>query len=160
MLLLSASPYFVQVLIRSIPLRGFDQQMSEHVVEFMEEENIAFHRGATPTAVELLDDGKRRVTWKQQLLARDSEGSWYPLGPEQTCVEDFDTVLLAIGRDAYTHKMGLGKAGVERNPLNGKIPVRNEQTNVPHIFAIGDIVDGSALSPPSSLYVASGSNPV
>ena len=66
-------------------------------------------------------------------------------------MEDFDTVLLAIGRDAYTHRMGLDKVGVERNPHDGKIPVRNEQTNVPHVYAIGDIVDGSALSPPSSL---------
>ena len=47
--------------------------------------------------------------------------------------------------------MGLDQAGVERNAHDGKIPVRNEQTNVPHIFAVGDVVDGSALSPPSSL---------
>ena len=38
---------------------------------------------------------------------------------------------------------------VPRRPqlsANGKIPVANEQTNVPHIFAIGDIIDGDALS--------------
>ena len=38
-----------------------------------------------------------------------------------------------------------------RNAANGKIPVRDEQTNVPHIYAIGDVVDGSSLSPPSTL---------
>jgi len=27
----------------------------------------------------------------------------------------------------------------------------NEQTNVPHIYAIGDVIDGEALSPPSAL---------
>jgi thioredoxin reductase (NADPH) len=60
-------------------------------------------------------------------------------------------VLLAVGRDAYTHKLGLDEAGVARNAVNGKIPVRDEQTNVPHIYAIGDIVDGEALEPPSAL---------
>ena len=30
-------------------------------------------------------------------------------------------------------------AGVELNPKNGKIITTNEQTNVPHIFAIGDV---------------------
>ena len=34
---------------------------------------------------------------------------------------------------------------------NGKIPIVSEATNVPHIFAIGDIVDGDSLSPPSNL---------
>ncbi|KAL3914914.1 MAG: hypothetical protein SGPRY_007452 [Prymnesium sp.] len=34
---------------------------------------------------------------------------------------------------------------------NGKIPVQSEQTNVPHIYAIGDVIDGDKLSPPSNL---------
>jgi len=34
---------------------------------------------------------------------------------------------------------------------NGKIPTVSEQTNVPHIYAIGDIIDGDKLSPPSNL---------
>jgi len=130
-----------KVLMRSVPLRGFDQQMAEHVVRYMEEEEgIAFHRDATPQSVEGLEDGRKRVTWQQRVE-----------GEMRTCVEDFDTVLLAVGRDAYTHKMGLEKAGVERNAHDGKIRVRHEQTNVPHIYAIGDVIDGSALSPPSSL---------
>ena len=33
-------------------------------------------------------------------------------------------------------------------PRNGKIPVTNEQTNVSHIYAVGDIVqDGHELTP-------------
>lgn len=30
------------------------------------------------------------------------------------------------------------------------MPTVNEQTNVPHIYAIGDIIDGEALNPPSA----------
>merc|ERR1712118_165678 len=45
--------------------------------------------------------------------------------------------------------MGLDKAGVTVNP-NGKITTLNEQTNVPHIYAIGDVIDGGKLDPPSA----------
>merc|ERR1712054_588439 len=59
------------------------------------------------------------------------------------------TVLLAIGRDACTNTMGLDKTGVTVNP-NGKITTVNEQTNVEHIYAIGDVIDGAKLDPPSA----------
>uniref|UniRef100_A0A673L2I9 Thioredoxin reductase 1, cytoplasmic-like n=1 Tax=Sinocyclocheilus rhinocerous TaxID=307959 RepID=A0A673L2I9_9TELE len=56
---------------------------------------------------------------------------------------EYNTVLIAVGRDACTGKIGLDKAGVEVNAKNGKIPVNDEeQTNVPHIYAIGDILEG------------------
>ena len=64
--------------------------------------------------------------------------------------EEFDTVLLAVGRDVCTTSMGLETTGV-KVVANGKIPVANEQTNVPHIYAIGDVIDGDSLSPPSAL---------
>uniref|UniRef100_A0A8C9WHM7 Thioredoxin reductase 3 n=1 Tax=Scleropages formosus TaxID=113540 RepID=A0A8C9WHM7_SCLFO len=56
---------------------------------------------------------------------------------------EYNTVLIAVGRNACTSKIGLDKAGVKVNEKNGKIPVNDEeQTNVPHIYAIGDILEG------------------
>ena len=50
--------------------------------------------------------------------------------------------MFAIGRDACTGKIGLDKVGVELNAKNGKIlHNEREQTNVPHIYAIGDVLD-------------------
>ena len=158
----------VTVLMRSVPLRGFDRQMAEHVVEYMEEEAVTFHRHAAPESVELLEDGRKRVTWQQErpvthgdvtdgdvahgdVAHGDSGGPEEPGAGMETCVADFDTVLFSVGRDAFTHRMGLDVVGVHRNEENGKIPVANEQTNVQHIYAIGDIVDGAALVPPSEL---------
>ncbi|NXU15421.1 TRXR3 reductase, partial [Pardalotus punctatus] len=52
-------------------------------------------------------------------------------------------VLIAIGRDACTRNLGLQTIGVEINEKNGKVPVNDEeQTNVPYVYAIGDILDG------------------
>ncbi|KAI1239228.1 hypothetical protein IHE44_0012342 [Lamprotornis superbus] len=58
-------------------------------------------------------------------------------------------VLLAIGRDPCTRKIGLNKVGVNINEKTGKIPVNDEeQTNVPYIYAIGDILqDKLELTP-------------
>ena len=56
--------------------------------------------------------------------------------------EEFDTVLFAIGRYALTKSINLEKAGVIVES-NGKIRAADdEQTNVPHIYAIGDVLYG------------------
>jgi dihydrolipoamide dehydrogenase len=54
--------------------------------------------------------------------------------------EIFDAVLVAVGRRPNGKKIGAENAGVNVDN-NGFIPVDKQQrTNVPHIFAIGDIV--------------------
>lgn len=56
---------------------------------------------------------------------------------------------MAVGRKPETFKLKLEKAGVKTNP-NGKIPIVNERTNVPHIYALGDITEpGLELTPPA-----------
>ncbi|TNF96023.1 MAG: glutathione-disulfide reductase [Gammaproteobacteria bacterium] len=62
-------------------------------------------------------------------------------------VEGFDTVIWAVGRAANTRKLNLDIAGVEMLP-NGIIPVDDFQnTNVPGIYAIGDITGKVPLTP-------------
>lgn len=55
--------------------------------------------------------------------------------------EEFDTVLLAIGRQALTEEVAVKEAGVHYNPRNKKIFSENEQTNVPNIYAVGDVLE-------------------
>ena len=69
-----------------------------------------------------------------QVYAKYKDGTEY--------VDEFNTVIFAIGRDACTNKIGLDKVGVQLNPKNGKVlHDAKEQTNVPNIFAIGDVLD-------------------
>ena len=59
----------------------------------------------------------------------------------------FDTVIWAVGRRPNTDKLGLDTAGVEIMP-NGIIPVDGyENTNVPGIYAIGDVTGKMPLTP-------------
>lgn len=54
-------------------------------------------------------------------------------------VLEADMVLVAVGRSFNTQAMGLETAGVYVNP-KGAVEVNNQlQTNLPHIYAIGDI---------------------
>ena len=57
-----------------------------------------------------------------------------------------DVVLVAIGRRPYSEGLGLEKAGVETD-ARGFIKVGSDfQTNVPGIFAIGDVIGGAMLA--------------
>merc|ERR1719230_1142356 len=64
--------YETQVMMRSIPLRGFDQQMAGMVKQNMQEHGIGFIEAAVPTAIELAPSGKKLVHWKH------SDGSQNP----------------------------------------------------------------------------------
>ena len=64
--------------------------------------------------------------------------------------EEFNTVLFAIGREPCTNQIGLDNAGVTRDAA-GYIPVTNEQTNVPNIYAIGDILKGKPQLTPVAI---------
>lgn len=57
-----------------------------------------------------------------------------------------DYCLVAIGRRPYTDNLGLENAGVEKDE-KGRIKVDGHlQTNVPGIYAIGDVVQGAMLA--------------
>jgi len=125
------------VMMRSIPLRGFDQQMAGQIKNYMVEGGIAFLEGAVPAKVELSESGNKRVT--------------YTLKDGSMAFGEYDTVLVAVGRDVTTDQINIEKAGVLTNQKSGKIPTVNEKTNIGHIYAIGDVIDGEALTPPSAL---------
>ena len=117
--------YPVTCAVRSILLRGFDRECCDKIGAYMEHAGIAMKKGVTPASVEKTAGGKLKVSF--------SDGT----------ADEFDTVVAAIGRNADTSKVGLDAAGVALNPKNGKIPCVNEQsTSAPHVYAIGDVVDG------------------
>ena len=67
-------------------------------------------------------------------------------GGDQTEM-DADIVLVATGRRPFTDGLGLEGVGVETNKL-GQVVIEPHtfKTNVPGVFAIGDIVEGPMLA--------------
>lgn len=58
-----------------------------------------------------------------------------------------DRVLVAVGRRPNTQNLGLGEIGVRIDARTGHIPVdANFQSNIPGIYAIGDIIAGPMLA--------------
>jgi len=57
-----------------------------------------------------------------------------------------DYCLVAVGRSAYTEGLDLKAAGVEQEE-RGRVAVNAHlQTNVPNIYAIGDVIKGAMLA--------------
>ena len=58
----------------------------------------------------------------------------------------FDRVLISVGRKPNSANLGLDKAGVQASE-RGFIPIdKQRRTNVPHIFAIGDVGEEPGLA--------------
>lgn len=124
--------YDATVMVRSVPLRGFDQQMAEIVTNEMMSKGVNFLKKCIPLSVEKKEDGKLLVSWTN-------------VTEQCTHSDMFDTVLFAVGRRALTKELCVDSAGVKTVPETGKILAESEQTNVKHIFAVGDVLHVSAL---------------
>lgn len=57
----------VTVMVRSILLRGFDQQMANKIGDYMEKSGIKFIKRAVPVSITKNSQGKKVVTYKQDL---------------------------------------------------------------------------------------------
>ncbi|CAG9859606.1 unnamed protein product [Phyllotreta striolata] len=118
--------YKATVMVRSILLRGFDQQMAQIIEAEMRHKGVNFLHRCIPKKVDKLPDGKLNVTWQNE--------------QKQEFNDVFDTVLFAIGRRALTQDLHLEKAGVRTAADGEKIDAVDEQSNVPNVYAVGDVL--------------------
>lgn len=114
------------VMVRSVPLRGFDQQMASIIAEEMKDQGVKFLNKCIPKSVEKLDSGKLKITWTDEA--------------KQEFSDECDTVLFAIGRRALTKELKVENAGVKVAGDGEKIDGNNEQTNVSNVYAVGDVL--------------------
>ncbi len=111
-----------------LPLRGFDDDLRQRVAEALTGAGVIHHAGALPTRI---DKSARGFT------AAMSDGE----------TREVDAVLIATGRRPMTQNLGLERAGVATRE-NGAIIVDAQScTNVPSIFAVGDVTDRINLTP-------------
>ena len=112
-----------------LPLRGFDEEVRTHLKELIDLHGITQHPGTTPVRLEDIGGGKavRLVT---------DDGVSY----------EVDAVIMATGRRAAVDSLGLDAAGVALEKGHVVAGV-DGKTNVPSIYAIGDIRDQYNLTP-------------
>ena len=110
-------------------LERFDGMISQVLQKNMERQGIQVHTRFQVSALRKCADGLR--------VAAGDDGQ---LG-------GFDAVIWAVGRGANSQGLDLAVAGVE-SLANGLIPVDEFQnTNIPGVYAIGDVTGKAALTP-------------
>jgi len=109
-------------------LRGFDEDLRLGLAEAMTHAGVALKPGLLPTHIERAAGGLRVSL---------SDGS----------TVDVDQVLIATGRAAYTAGLGLEAAGVGLRHNGAVIVDERSRTNVPSIYAVGDVTDRINLTP-------------
>lgn len=123
---LGARVTVIEYLDRILP--GLDGEVAKAFQRLLERQGFTFKLGRKVTGVE------------------GGKVSFEPAAGGEAETESADVVLVAVGRRPYTEGLGLAEVGVK---LDGKGRVEIDghyATNVPGIYAIGDVVAGPMLA--------------
>ena len=127
---LGAEVTVIEYLDRLVP--GMDAEIAKTFERVLGKQGIQFRLGTKVTGARKGNDG---VT----LTLEPAQG-----GPAEDLKAD--VVLVAIGRKAHTEGLGLAEAGVVLDE-RGRVTVdAHYATNVPGIYAIGDVIAGPMLA--------------
>jgi dihydrolipoamide dehydrogenase len=126
---LGAQVSVVEYLDQIIP--GMDGGLSKELTKVLKKQGMKFY---TSHKVKSVERNGNNVT----VQADNAKG--------ETITLEGDYCLVAVGRRPYTDGLNAEKAGVKLTD-RGQVEVNNHlQTNVPNIYAIGDVVRGAMLA--------------
>lgn len=125
---LGSSVTFVEFADKVCPT--FDTDLSLELHKLLKSQGLTFHLSSKVEKI-TTQEGSSKV----HLLQGTS-----PLTLET------DAVLVSIGRVPYTEGLNIEKIGIAKNPSGHLLVDHNFRTNIPSIFAIGDLIDGPMLA--------------
>ncbi len=111
-------------------LSGYEPEIAAALTEILQEEGLRIVTGAQVRGVECSGEGVA--------LSIQRHGSQQTLSAEQ--------LLVSTGRRPNTQEIGLEQAGVEIDSAGAVRVDRALRTNVPHIWAAGDVIGGETES--------------
>jgi dihydrolipoamide dehydrogenase len=110
---------------------GMDKSLSKELLRVLKKQKMQFALSHKVSKV-------TRVKDHVVVEATDSKGNVVSF--------EGDYCLVAIGRKAYTDGLGLDQVGIHTDE-RGRIQTNEHlQTNIPHIYALGDVVKGAMLA--------------
>lgn len=109
-----------------------DAELGKTLHKILKKEGVEFFLGHGVTEVK--SNGKKVI-----VKAKDKKS-------EAEITLEGDYCLVAVGRRPYTEGLGLENAGVKLDERGRVETNAHLQTNVPHIYAIGDVVKGAMLA--------------
>ena len=116
--------YFKDILPR------FDSDLSKRLKQSLGKKGIEINTQAQVTGIEIL-------RCAQDDKAVEYKVTYNRKGKEESVVAD--TVLMAVGRKANVDSLNLADIGIEYTSRGIVADDRTMQTNIPHIYAVGDI---------------------
>jgi len=115
---------------KDLVLRGFDDMVRETLTDAMIESGI-----------------QKEYHFKVKKLIKADDGTVTIESEDGQHLEGFDEVIWAVGRETLTEPLALDKVGISPNG-QGYIDVNDyHQTQVPNIYAIGDVTGQAQLTP-------------
>jgi dihydrolipoamide dehydrogenase len=120
----------IEYLDRILP--GMDNEVAKQFQRILGKQGMQFKLGAKVTKVETTGKGATLTT--------------EPAAGGNAETLDADVVLVAVGRVAYTEGLGLDEVGVQRDNRGRVLTDNHFATNVPGIYAIGDVIAGPMLA--------------
>ncbi|XP_050239093.1 glutathione reductase, chloroplastic [Quercus robur] len=113
---------------KELPLRGFDDEMRAVVARNLESRGINLHPRANLSELIKTEDGIKVITdHGEELIA--------------------DVVLFATGRSPNTKRLNLEAVGVELDQTGAVKVDEYSRTNIPSIWAVGDVTNRMNLTP-------------
>ena len=114
-------------------LSTMDSEIAKFTQRILKKQGFEFKVSSEVTKVDIKSKDKVELTYKD--LKKDEEHT-----------QVFEKVLVAVGRRAFTDKLGLENVGIKTDK-RGRILVNNHlQTNASNIYAIGDVTVGPMLA--------------
>ncbi|MFA6235985.1 MAG: dihydrolipoyl dehydrogenase [Bacteriovorax sp.] len=113
-------------------IASMDGELSKTLHKILKKDGVEFFMGHGVTGV-TSKGGKVTVT------AKDKKS-------DATISLEGDYCLVAVGRRPYTDDLNLAAAGVKMDERGRVDTNAHLQTNVPHIYAIGDVIKGAMLA--------------
>lgn len=112
-------------------LRGFDEDVRTHVHQGLIDAGINVVTGASPVRIE--DSGNAATPHRLML--------------DTGAALDASAIMMATGRTPNTDGLGCDKAGLQLDKAGAVTVDEYSQTNVDHIWAVGDVTNRVQLTP-------------
>ena len=110
---------------------GMDKEISDSFLKILKKQGLKFH-----------------LSTKVNSVKKNSNGAIVEATSKEGDIKKFDAdvVLMSVGRKPNTNGLNLKKVGIELDD-KGRIKTgKNFDTNIPNIFAIGDVISGPMLA--------------
>ena len=110
---------------------GMDKEISDSFLKILKKQGLKFH-----------------LSTKVNSVKKNSNGAIVEATSKEGDIKKFDAdvVLMSVGRKPNTNGLNLKKVGIELDDKGRIRTGKNFDTNIPNIFAIGDVISGPMLA--------------